>query len=75
MRVISDEDGDLLSQFDNITQNQFPILERLTDLPPQILSIPHHKMLINNHIDANKVKIEGFLYLEDFLDFAEVLKM
>ena len=36
MRAISNKDGHLLSQFDNINENDIPILERLQDLPPQI---------------------------------------
>ena len=35
MRVISNKDGDLLSQFDIINENDIPVLERLADLPPQ----------------------------------------
>ena len=61
MRVLSNKDGDLSTQFDNINENDIPILERLADLPPQIKSTPHQKMLINNHIDANKSKIKGYL--------------
>ena len=34
MRAISNKDGDLLSQFDNINENNIPVLERLTNLPP-----------------------------------------
>ena len=34
MRAISNKDGDLLSQFDNINENGIPVLERLADLPP-----------------------------------------
>ena len=64
--VISNKDGDLSSQFDNINENDIPILERLADLPPQIESTPHQKMLTNNHTDANKDKIKGYLCLEDF---------
>ena len=41
MKVISNKDGDL-SQFDNINENDIPILERLTDLPPK-LEIHHIK--------------------------------
>ena len=59
MKVISNEDGDLLSQFDNINESDISILERLADLPPQIRSTPHQKMLIDNHTDANKGKIKG----------------
>ena len=65
MRAISNKDGDLLSQFDNINENDIPILERLAELPLQIRDSPHQKILINNHTDANKGKIKGHLYLED----------
>ena len=65
MRAISNKDGDFLSQFDNINENGIPILERLQDLPVQLRDTPHQKMLINNHTDANKGKIDGYLYLED----------
>ena len=44
MRAISNKDGDLLSQFDNINENDTPVLERHADLPPQIRSTPHQKM-------------------------------
>ena len=54
MTVISNKDDDLLSQFDNINKNDIPVLERLVDLAPQILSNPQEKMLRNNHTDANK---------------------
>ena len=60
MKVISNKARDLLSQFDNINENGIPVLERLADLPPQIRSTPHQKMLINNHIDANESKIKGY---------------
>ena len=46
MRVISNKDGDFLSQFDNFIENDIPILERLQDLPVQIRNTPHQKMLI-----------------------------
>ena len=36
MKVISNKDGDLLSQFDNFKEDDIPVLERLVDLPPQI---------------------------------------
>ena len=58
-KVISNKDGDLLSQFGNIIENDIPLLERLADLPPQSRSTPHQKMLIDNHTDANKGKIKG----------------
>ena len=35
-RGIINKDSDLLSQFDNINENDIPILERLANLPPQI---------------------------------------
>ena len=56
MKVISNKDGDLLSQFDNINENDIPVLKRLVDLPPQIRDTPQQKRLINNHTDANKSK-------------------
>ena len=58
MKVISNKDGDLLSQFDNINEIDIPVLERLINLPPQIRDqkTPHQKMLIDNHTDANKGK-------------------
>ena len=74
MRAISNKDGDLLSQFDNINENDIPVLERLADLPPQIRDSPHQKMLINNHTDANKGKIKGYLYLEDIFGFCKTFK-
>ena len=74
MRAISNKDGVLLSQFDNINENDIPVLERLTDLPPRIRSTPHQKMLINNHTDANKGKIKGCLYLEDIFGFCKSFK-
>ena len=74
MRVISNEDGDLLSQFDNINENDIPVLNRLADLPVQITDTPHQKMLINNHTDANKGKIKGYLYLEDVFGFCKTFK-
>ena len=74
MRAISNKDGDLLSQFDNINENDIPILEQLADLPVQIRDTPHQKMLISNHTDANKGKIKGYLYLEDIFGFCETFK-
>ena len=74
MRSISNKDGDLLSEFDEINENDIRILEKLADLPPQITSTPHQKMLINNHTDANKGKIKGYLYLEDIFGFCKTFK-
>ena len=74
MRAISNKDGDLLSQFDNINENDIPILEKLADLPRQIRSTPHQKMLIDNHTDANIGKIKGYIYLEDIFGFCKTFK-
>ena len=74
MRAISNKDGDLLSQFDKINDKNIPILERLADLPTQIRSTLHQKMLINNHTDANKGKFKGFLKLEDVFGFCKTFK-
>ena len=74
MRAISNKDGDLVSQFDNINENDIPVLNRLADLPVQIRDTPHQKMLINNHTDANKGKIRGYLYLEDIFGFCKTFK-
>ena len=59
MKVISNKDDDLLSQFGNINQNDIPIYERLATLPPQIRSTPHQKKLIDNNTDPDKGKIKG----------------
>ena len=74
MRAISNKGGDLLSQFDNINENDIAILEMLVDSPPQIRDSLHQKMLINNHTDANKCKIKGYLYLEDIFGFCKTFK-
>ena len=74
MRVISKKDSDLISQFDNINENDIPVLNRLADLPVQIRDKPHQKMLINNHTDAKKGKIKGYLYLEDIFGYCKAFK-
>ena len=74
MRVVSNKDGDFLSQFDNINENDIPVLEQLKDLPPEIRSTPHQKMLLNNHTDANKGKIKGYLYLEYIFGFCKTFE-
>ena len=74
MRAISNKDGDLLSQFDNINEIDIPVLERLANLPTQTQSTPHQKMLINNHTDANKGKIKGYLCLEDVFGYCKTFK-
>ena len=74
MRAISNKDGDLLSQFDIINENDIPILERLANLPPQIRDTPHQKILTDNHTDAKKGKVKEYLYLEDILGFCKTFK-
>ena len=74
VRAISNKDGDLLSQFDNINEKDIPVPNRLADVPVQIRDTPHRKMLINNHIDANKGKIKRFLCLEDIFGFCKTSK-
>ena len=54
MKVISNKDSNLFSQFDINNENSIQDLEGLADLPAQIISTPRQKMLINNHTDANK---------------------
>ena len=74
MKVTSNKDDDLLSQFGNINENDIPVLERLADLPPQIRSTPHQKMVIDNHTDPNKGRIKGYIYLEVIFGFCESFK-
>ena len=74
MRAISNKNGNLSSQFDNIKQTDIPILERFADLPTEIKYTPHQKSLRNNHIDVNKDKIKGFLNLEDIFGFCKSCK-
>ena len=74
MRAISNKDGDLLSQFDNINENGITVLNRLADVPVQIRDTPHQKMLTNNHTDANKGKIKGYIFSEDVLGFCKTFK-
>ena len=61
MKAISNKSDDLLSQFGNLNENDISLLERLADLPVQIRDTPHQKMLIDNHLGANKSKIKGYL--------------
>ena len=71
IRVTSNKDSDLFSQFDNINENGIPLVERLNILPPHFLDTPLQKMLINNHTDANKDKKKGILNLEDNFGFSK----
>ena len=66
MKVISNKNGDLISQFHNFNENDIPIFERIADLPPQIRNTPHQKMIINNYNDSHKGKTKRYSYLEDF---------
>ena len=43
IKLITNKNGDLLSQFDNIDASDIPILERLADLPPHIRSTQDQK--------------------------------
>ena len=74
MKMISNEDGDLLSQFDNNNENDTPVLERNNRLSPRIRDTTYQKMLINNHTDANKGKIRGNFYLEDIFGLCKTFK-
>ena len=74
MRAISNKDGDLSTQLDNINEIDISVLNRLADLPVQIRETPHQKMLINNHTDANKSKIKGYLYLKDIFGFCKTFR-
>ena len=74
MRMLSNKDSDLLSQFYNINENDIPVLNRLADLPVQIRDTPHQKMLINNHTENNRDKIKVYLYLEDIFGFCKTFK-
>ena len=74
MRAISKKDGDLLSQFDNVSENDITMLETSAVLPKQIRSTRHQKMLIDTHTDANKGKVTGYLYLEDIFGFCKTFK-
>ena len=74
MKVLSNKDDNLLSQFGSFIENDIPLLERLADSPAQIRSTPHQKMLKDNHLDANKGKIKSYLYLEDIFGFCKTFK-
>ena len=71
MRLISNKNDDLLSQFGNFNENDILFSERINDLPPQIRDTAHQKMLLHNHTNPNKGKIKGYLNLEDIFGFCE----
>ena len=74
MRAISNKEGYLLSQFDNSSEKDIPILEKLQDLPVKIRDTPHQNMFINTHTDADKGKIKGYIYLGDIFGFCKTQK-
>ena len=74
MKVISNKDDDLLSQFGKNNENDIPLLERLAVLPPQIISTPHQKLFIDNHTDANKDKSRAYLYLDHTFGLCKTFK-
>ena len=65
MRVLTNKDGDLLSQFDNVNDG---------DADDDFNSTSLKKMLINNHDLANKGKIKGQLPLENIFGFCKSFK-
>ena len=65
MKSLTSKVGDLLSQFDNIIEGETEDNIRSTSL---------HKMLISNHIQANRGKIKGQLPLEDVFGFCKTFK-
>ena len=74
MKVISKKYADLLSQFGKIDENDVPVLEKSSDLPPQIIDTPHQKIIIDNDNDPNKGKIKRYLDLEDIFGFCKTFK-
>ena len=62
MKVTSNKDDDLLSNLGKNNENDIPLSEKITHLPPQIRDTPHQKMLIDNHIDARKGEIKGYFF-------------
>ena len=71
MRVISNRDGDLLSQFDNINEKIGANEAATSD---NIGSTPLNNMLITNHEAANRGKIKGHLLLEHIFGFCKKFK-
>ena len=72
MRVVSSKDGDLLSQFDNINDEEGAD-DAATAVNIQSTSL--NKMLITNHEnDPNRGKIKGQLPLEHIFGFCKTFK-
>ena len=68
MEAISNKDGDLLSQFDNIDKNVIPILERLADLPVQTRDTPHQKIIKKIKLMRIKVKLKDIYIWKIYSD-------
>ena len=71
MRVISSRDGDLLSQFDNINEEIGANEAATSDI---IRSTSLNKVLITNHEEAIRGKIEAQLSLEHTFGFCKTFK-
>ena len=71
MRSLSGKDGDLLSHFDIINEEIGADKNATSD---NIRSTPLDKMLINNHIEANRGTIHGQLPLADVFGFCKTFK-
>ena len=65
IRVLTSKDGDFLSQPDNIHEGNADANFVTTSL---------EKVLLNDHVDADKGKIEGQLPLQQILVFVKLLK-
>ena len=65
IRVLTSKDGDFLSQLDNIHEGNADANFVTTSL---------EKVLLNDHVDADKGKIEGQLPLQQILVFVKLLK-
>ena len=74
LNLLSNKDGNLVSQFDKINENDIPLADRVANLPAQIRDTPQQKLLINNHTDDNRDKIKGYLYLEDNFGFCKTFE-
>ena len=71
MRPLTNKDGDLKSHFDTNNEETGADENATSD---NIRSTSLHKMLINNHIEANRGKIRGPLPLQDVFGSARPLK-
>ena len=71
MRSLTSKAGDSLSKFDKINEEMGADENATSD---NIHSTSLHKMLINNHIAANRGKIKGQLPLEHIFGFCKTFK-